>query len=150
MLPVIASFGVSIIPALIYLRVVEALDEPVLSLGWPVTLTTELAFAYFIARVIFRSHPMIPFLLLLGIAADALGFLVLALFNPLREVISPVASASWRERSASRPVSMVARPQLLAISARRRERLLVWLVLERLASRARARSNHAVPPSRGA
>ena len=86
MLPVIASFGVSVMPALIYLRVVEVLDEPVLSLGWPVTLTTDLAFAYFMARVIFRSHPMIPFLLLLGIAADALGFLALALFNPLREV----------------------------------------------------------------
>jgi len=86
MLPVIASFGVSVVPALIYLRVVEVLDEPVLSLGWPVTLTTDLAFAYFMARVIFRSHPMIPFLLLLGIAADTLGFLALALFNPLREV----------------------------------------------------------------
>src|SRR4030095_16166317 len=86
MLPAIASFGVSVVPALIYLRVVEVLDEPVLSLGWPVTLTTDLAFAYFIGRVIFRSHPMIPFLLLLGIVADALGFLVLALFNPLREI----------------------------------------------------------------
>ena len=86
MLPVIASFGVSVVPALIYLQVVEALDEPVLSLGWPVTLATDLAFVYFIGRIIFRSHPMIPFLLLLGIAADALGFLVLALFNPLREL----------------------------------------------------------------
>ncbi len=86
MLPVIASFGVSVVPALIYLRVVEALDEPVLSLGWPVTLTTDLAFAYFIGRVIFRSHPMIPFLLLMGIAADALGFLVLGFFSPLREM----------------------------------------------------------------
>ena len=85
-LPVIASLGVSLVPALIYLRVVEVLDEPVLSLGWPVTLTTDLAFVYFIGRVIFRSHPMIPFLLLLGIAADALAFLVLALFNPLREI----------------------------------------------------------------
>ena len=103
MLPVIASFGVSVVPALIYLRVVEALDEPVLSLGWPVTLTTDLAFAYFIARVIFRSHPMIPFLLLLGIAADALGFLVLALFNPLREIHLAGGMASWRERSASQP-----------------------------------------------
>jgi len=46
----------------------------------------DLAFVYFIGRLIFRSHPMIPFLLLLGIAADALGFLVLALSNPLREV----------------------------------------------------------------
>jgi NhaA family Na+:H+ antiporter len=86
MLPVIASLGVSVVPALTYSRVVEALDEPVLSLGWPVTLTTDLAFVYFIGRVIFRSHPMIPFLLLLGIAADTLGFLSLALFHPTREI----------------------------------------------------------------
>src|SRR4029434_2501793 len=66
MLPVIASLGVSVVPALTYSRVVEALDEPVLSLGWPVTLTTDLAFAYFIGRAIFRSHPMISFLLLLA------------------------------------------------------------------------------------
>ena len=64
--------------------------------------------------------------------------------------MSPVAWLSWRERSASQPGSMVARPQLLAISPRSRERLLVGLVLERLASRPRARSDHAVPPSRRA
>ena len=57
-LPVIASFGISVVPALIYLRAVEALDEPVLSLGWPVTLTMDLAFVYFVGRIIFRSHPM--------------------------------------------------------------------------------------------
>jgi NhaA family Na+:H+ antiporter len=85
MLPVIASVGVSVVPVLIYLRAVEALDEPVLSVGWPVTLAMDLAFAYFIARIIFRSHPMIPFLLLLGIAADAIGFLMVSLFNPIRE-----------------------------------------------------------------
>ena len=35
---------------------------------------------------VFRGLLLIPFLLLLGIAADALGFLVLALSNPLREI----------------------------------------------------------------
>jgi NhaA family Na+:H+ antiporter len=76
----------SAVSALIYVRVVAALDEPVLSLGWPVTLATDLAFAYFIGRIIFRSHPMIPFLLLVGIAADALGFLMLALFDPMGDM----------------------------------------------------------------
>lgn len=85
MLAVIASIGLSVVPALIYLRVVDALDEPVLSLGWPVTLATDLAFVYFVGRIIFRSHPIIPFLLLVGIAADASGFFTLALFDPLGE-----------------------------------------------------------------
>ena len=48
------------------------------------SLATDLAIAYFVARVIFRpQHPVIPFLLLLGIASDALGFVALALFNPM-------------------------------------------------------------------
>ena len=87
MLPVVASIGATAVPALIYVRLVERLDEPILSIGWPVSLVTDLAIAYFVARVIFRPrHPLIPFLLLLGIASDALGFVALALFNPMREV----------------------------------------------------------------
>ena len=87
MLPVVASIGATAVPALIYVRLVERLDEPILSIGWPVSLVTDLAIAYFVARVIFRpQHPLIPFLLLLGIASDALGFVALALFNPMREV----------------------------------------------------------------
>jgi NhaA family Na+:H+ antiporter len=87
MLPVVASIGATALPALIHVRLVEALDEPMLSIGWPVSLTTDLAITYFIARIIFRPHhPVIPFLLLLGIASDALGFVSLALFNPMRQV----------------------------------------------------------------
>jgi NhaA family Na+:H+ antiporter len=86
MLPVVASIGATVVPALLYIRLVDALDEPMLSLGWPVSLATDLALGYFVARLIVRPHPMIPFLLLLGIASDALGFLTLAFFNPMREV----------------------------------------------------------------
>ncbi len=87
MLPVVASIGAAALPALIHVRMAEVLDEPILSIGWPVSLTTDLAITYFVARLIFRAqHPMIPFLLLLGIASDALGFVTLALFNPMRAV----------------------------------------------------------------
>jgi len=87
MLPVVASIGVTALPALIHVRMVQVLDEPMLSIGWPVSLATDLAITYFIARIIFRPHhPVIPFLLLLGIASDALGFVSLALFNPMRQV----------------------------------------------------------------
>jgi NhaA family Na+:H+ antiporter len=86
LLPVIAALGATIVPALIYLRVVDYLDEPVLAIAWPVTLATDLALSYFVARIIFRLHAAIPFLLLLAIASDALGFLALALFHPTEEV----------------------------------------------------------------
>ena len=86
MLPVFASFGAAAVPALIYVRLVDVFDEPRLSIGWPVSLAMDLAIAYFVARLIFRTHPVIPFLLLLEIASDALGFLSLAVLNQTREV----------------------------------------------------------------
>ena len=84
--PVIAAVGAAAVPALIHLRAVEALDEPMLAAGWPVALATDLAVSYFVARLIFRKHAVIAFLLLLGIASDALGFLALALFDPMRDL----------------------------------------------------------------
>ncbi len=84
--PVIAAVGAAVVPALIHLRVVEALEEPVLAAGWPVSLATDLAMSYFVARLIFRQHAVIAFLLLLGIASDALGFLALALFDPVGDL----------------------------------------------------------------
>ena len=86
LVPVIASIGATLVPALIYAGAVDALDEPVLAIAWPVTFATDIAISYFIARVIFRLHPMVPFLLLLAIASDALGFLMLALFNPAADL----------------------------------------------------------------
>jgi len=86
MLPIVAAVGATAVPALIYIRVVGALDEPMLAaLGWPVSLATDLAIGYFVARIVFGLHPAIPFLLLLGIASDMIGFVILAVFNATGE-----------------------------------------------------------------
>lgn len=85
-LPVIASVGGAVVSAVIYVVFVRAVDEAMLSQGWPVPMAIDLALTYFFARIIFRPHAVIPFLLLLGIAADALGFVALALFYPTREL----------------------------------------------------------------
>ena len=66
LLPVIAAIGATMVPALMHVYAVERLDEPMLAVGWPVTFATDIAVSYFIARIIFRRHPAIPFLLLLG------------------------------------------------------------------------------------
>jgi Na+:H+ antiporter, NhaA family len=86
LLPVIASVGATAVPALIYMIFEDKVDEPTLALGWPVTFAIDLGFSYFVARVIFHRHPAIPFLLLLGISANALGFVMLALFYPARHL----------------------------------------------------------------
>jgi hypothetical protein len=82
LLPVIAAIGATLIPALIYMRAVNLLEEPALEISWPVSFATDIAISYFVARIIFRLHAAVPFLLLLAIASDALGFLALALFYP--------------------------------------------------------------------
>jgi NhaA family Na+:H+ antiporter len=81
-LPVVTAIGATVVPALIYMQAVDMLDEPMLRVGWPVSFATDLAVGYFVLRLIFRPHPAIPFLLLLAIASDAMGFVAVALFHP--------------------------------------------------------------------
>ena len=85
-LPIVGAIGATIVPALIHIRVVNALDEPMLAIGWPVLFATDIAVSYFVASLIFRRHPAVPFLILLAIASDALGFVAIALFNPTRDL----------------------------------------------------------------
>jgi NhaA family Na+:H+ antiporter len=86
LLPIVASVGATAVPALIYMSLVERVDEPMLVSGWPVTFAIDLAFSYLVARLIFHKHSAIPFLLLVGISANAIGFVILAVLHPLRDL----------------------------------------------------------------
>jgi Na+:H+ antiporter, NhaA family len=86
LLPVVASLGATAVPALLHVRIVESLDEPMLTIGWRVALASDLAIGFFFARIIFGRHPAVPFLLLLGIACNALGFVMVALFDPAHDI----------------------------------------------------------------
>jgi NhaA family Na+:H+ antiporter len=83
--PLIASLGITLVPALLYWWLAGLFDEPLFRLAWPVTLATDLALGYFVLYVIFGRHAVIPFFLLLAISANALGFLALG-FTPAAEV----------------------------------------------------------------
>ena len=86
LLGVVIAAGATTAPALLHTAIVEALDEPMLDdVGWPITFGADLAVMYFFARLIFRRHPMVPLLLLLGIASNAAGFVVLAFLYPMRD-----------------------------------------------------------------
>jgi NhaA family Na+:H+ antiporter len=86
LLPVVAAVGVVALPALLHIGLVDALDEPMLAIAWPVTFATDLAVGYFIIRLIFgRRHPAFLFLLM-GVASNAFGFLALAAFHPVRDL----------------------------------------------------------------
>jgi NhaA family Na+:H+ antiporter len=93
--PLLAAAGGMIAPASIYLTLAFATDRPDLTSGWAVPCATDIAFSYMAARLIFPSdHPGIPFLLLLAIADDALGLMLLAMFYPSGP-LSPVNFASF-------------------------------------------------------
>ena len=88
--PLMATAGGVIAPALIYFAGVHLLGETeTLGRGWAIPCATDIAFSYLVARLIFgNGHPAIVFLLLLAIADDAAGLLILAVFYP-QEAIRP-------------------------------------------------------------
>jgi NhaA family Na+:H+ antiporter len=81
--PLAAAVGGMVAPASIFLVLVMMWGPDQLARGWAIPCATDIAFSAMIARLIFRvNHPAIPFLLLLAIADDALGLVILALFYP--------------------------------------------------------------------
>ena len=82
-MPLAAAVGGMLGPALIFVTLTIVLDRPNLERGWAIPTATDIAFSYLAARIIFGAkHPAIPFLLLLAIADDAIGLLIIAAFYP--------------------------------------------------------------------
>ena len=81
--PLAAAVGGMLAPALIYLALVSSFGPAELARGWAIPCATDIAFSALVARLIFPAgHPAIPFLLLLAIADDAIGLVILAVFYP--------------------------------------------------------------------
>ena len=77
-MPLVASIGLTLVPLALFVALVPFLDEPRVLQGWPAVFATDVAFGYFLARVIFGRRPAVPFFLLLAICANSLGILALA------------------------------------------------------------------------
>jgi len=105
-LPAVAAVGGMIAPALLYIVYANAVHQPALLRGWAIPCATDIAFSFLVARGIFHRHPAIPFLLLLAIADDALGLVILALFYPVGQIHLAVGAALM---SAALAVSFVLR-----------------------------------------
>jgi NhaA family Na+:H+ antiporter len=95
-------------PAGLYILQALTAGRPELMPGWAIPCATDIAFSYLAARLIFpKGHPAIPFLLLLAIADDALGLILLALFYPAAPLslaafaglmVPALAAALWLKR----------------------------------------------------
>ncbi len=90
MTPLIAAAGGMIGPVIIYLGIASLFGSTTYNAvanGWAVPTATDIAFSYLVGRIIFgRGHPAVKFLLLLAIADDAAGLLILAIFYPTGEL----------------------------------------------------------------
>ena len=107
--PMLAAVGGMAAPAAIYVALALAADAPDLLRGWAIPSATDIAFSYLVARfVLGERHPGIPFLLLLAIADDALGLILLAAFYPVGTVrpvefgilLGVAMTAAWLLRRA--------------------------------------------------
>jgi NhaA family Na+:H+ antiporter len=94
MSPLAAAVGGMVAPAVIYLGLASTFGPTDLTRGWAIPCATDIAFSAMIARLIFPGgHPAIPFLLLLAIADDALGLIILAVFYPSGPLSFPALAA---------------------------------------------------------
>jgi Na+:H+ antiporter, NhaA family len=113
--PLAAAVGGMVAPAAIYVVLTSTMGPAHLTRGWAIPCATDIAFSAMVARLIFPAgHPAIPFLLLLAIADDALGLLILALFYPSASI-----SVSWL-------LSLMTAAIVLALWLRRRRALTFW------------------------
>ena len=110
--PLAAAVGGMTAPALIFVGLASTFGPAELTRGWAIPCATDIAFSAMVARVIFPSgHPAVPFLLLLAIADDALGLIILAVFYPSASVsfvalgvlmTAAVLLALWLRRRGTR------------------------------------------------
>lgn len=84
--PLFATAGGMIGPIAIYLGLALMLGSETydaVARGWAIPTATDIAFSYLVGRIVFGSgHPAVRFLLLLAIADDAAGLIILAVFYP--------------------------------------------------------------------
>lgn len=89
--PLFATAGGMFGPIAVYLGLAWILGGPsvytAVSNGWAIPTATDIAFSYLVGRLVFGAgHPAVRFLLLLAIADDAAGLLILAIFYPSAEL----------------------------------------------------------------
>lgn len=88
--PLFATLGGMAGPIAVYLGIAAVLGSTTFDAvanGWAIPTATDIAFSYLVGRLVFGSgHPAVQFLLLLAIADDAAGLIILAIFYPSGEL----------------------------------------------------------------
>mgnify|MGYP001011632340 FL=1 len=84
--PLFATAGGMLGPIAVYLALAMVMGSDTYDAvknGWAIPTATDIAFSYLVGRLVFGAgHPAVRFLLLLAIADDACGLIILAIFYP--------------------------------------------------------------------
>ncbi|MBL4628659.1 MAG: Na+/H+ antiporter NhaA [Roseicyclus sp.] len=134
--PLVATIGGMLGPIAVYLGIAYFLGSTTydaVANGWAIPTATDIAFSYLVGRMVFGAgHPAVRFLLLVAIADDAMGLLILAIFYPSGELapiwlllslgaaIAVFVLANWLPRRLDRG------DQLRRWSSRVRQKLSFW------------------------
>ncbi len=90
--PLVATLGGVVGPVLFFFAAIafcfgagiytpELDDRALLAKGWGIPTATDIALAWLVARAVFgKGHPAVVFLLLLAVADDAVGLVIIAVF----------------------------------------------------------------------
>lgn len=88
--PLFATAGGIFGPVAVYLGLASLMGSETydaVANGWAIPTATDIAFSYLVGRLVFGAgHPAVRFLLLLAIADDAVGLIILAIFYPSGEL----------------------------------------------------------------
>lgn len=88
--PLFATAGGMFSPIAVYLGLASIMGSTTFNAvanGWAIPTATDIAFSYLVGRLVFGAgHPAVRFLLLLAIADDAAGLIILAIFYPSGEM----------------------------------------------------------------
>lgn len=81
--PLMATAGGVIFPAVIFVVFNTLFGDPAYSSGWGIGTATDIALAWLVASFVFgKKHPAVTFLLLLAVADDGIGLIIIAVFYP--------------------------------------------------------------------
>ncbi len=81
--PLLGTLGGVFGPVGVYLFLNYIMGDANWTIGWGIPTATDIALAWLIARIVFGTgHPAISFLLLLAVADDGIGLIIIAIFYP--------------------------------------------------------------------
>ena len=86
--PLLGTIGGVLGPVGIYFLLNSQMGEDAWSRGWGIPTATDIALAWLVARMVFgNGHPAISFLLLLAVADDGIGLMIIAIFYPTQDPV---------------------------------------------------------------